>query len=261
MCRRHRLVATALVVTMGLVGASCKAGGHATSLAPSTTTRPVEVTAAATPTTTSPAVVGVPAPTKIALVALAKGATVSVHPEAGSTAVIKTLANPTIERMPLAMLAVDQQADWIQVRFPERPNGSQGWVRASEVTLTPVTSRIVVSVGQRSLRLLDKDQKAVYETNVAVGKPSTPTPLGRFYVDIWLPNPGRPYGTFMLSIAGFSDVLKSFGGGRGQIAMHGWADPSVMGRNVSNGCIRMRNADIARLSELAPLGTPVEIVA
>ena len=78
---------------------------------------------------------------------------------------------------------------------------------------------------------------------------------------MWLPNPGSPYGQFMLSIVGFSDVLKSFAGGRGQIAMHGWSDPSVMGKNVSNGCIRMRNADIVRLSELAPLGTPVEILA
>jgi lipoprotein-anchoring transpeptidase ErfK/SrfK len=34
-----------------------------------------------------------------------------------------------------------------------------------------------------------------------------------------------------------------------------------MGKNVSNGCIRMRNEDITRLAELAPLGTPVEIVA
>ncbi|MDP1794684.1 MAG: L,D-transpeptidase, partial [Acidimicrobiales bacterium] len=68
-------------------------------------------------------------------------------------------------------------------------------------------------------------------------------------------------GRFMLSIAGFSEVLKSFGGGRGQIAMHGWSDPSVMGRDVSNGCIRMRNDDILKLSQLAPLGTPVDIVA
>jgi lipoprotein-anchoring transpeptidase ErfK/SrfK len=136
-----------------------------------------------------------------------------------------------------------------------------GWVKASEVDVRSVPNRIVISIAQRSLRVLDKDQKAIYETNVAVGKPATPTPLGRFYVDIWLPNPGRPYGSFMLSIAGFSDVLRSFGGGRGQIAMHGWADTSVMGRNVSNGCIRMRNADISHVAELAPLGTPVEIIA
>ncbi len=256
MFRRRQLGVTALVVALALIGASCKAGGHETSFTrATTTTRPVEVKVAAVLPE------GVPTPTKIALVAVAVGPTVSVHPAPGSTAVSKMLTNPTIEGMPLALLAVDQQADWYQVRFPERPNGSMGWVKANEVDVRSVSNRIVISTSQRSLRVLDKDQKTVYETNVAVGKPSTPTPLGRFYVDIWLPNPGRPYGSFMLSIAGFSDVLRSFGGGRGQIAMHGWADTSVMGRNVSNGCIRMRNVDIERLSQLAPLGTPVEIIA
>ena len=101
----------------------------------------------------------------------------------------------------------------------------------------------------------------IFDTPVAVGKPATPTPVGRFFVDVWLPNPGGPTARFLLSVSGFSEVLKSFAGGRGQIALHGWSDPSVMGRNVSNGCIRMRNDDIRHLSELAPLGTPVEIIA
>jgi lipoprotein-anchoring transpeptidase ErfK/SrfK len=186
---------------------------------------------------------------------------VHLHPGPGDASVSKMLPNPTIEGMPLAMLVVDRQGDWLQVRFPERPNGSLAWITADEVTLSPVDNRIVISITNRNLRVLDKAQQVVYETNVAVGKPRTPTPTGRFYVDIWLPNPGHPYGTFMLSIAGFSDVLKSFGGGRGQIAMHGWSDTSVMGQAASNGCIRMRNGDISRVAQLAPLGTPVEIVA
>ena len=56
-------------------------------------------------------------------------------------------------------------------------------------------------------------------------------------------------------------MLERFAGGIGQIAIHGWNDPSAMGRNVSNGCIRMNNDDIARVAELAPLGTPVIITA
>ncbi|MEY2397798.1 MAG: hypothetical protein QOJ00_972 [Actinomycetota bacterium] len=254
------LCVVALALVLGLLGASCKAGGHETAIkhrhraAPTTTTAAPVQAAAVLPA-------GVPAPTKIALLATAKNATIALHPAPGSTAVVKTLANPTLEGMPLAMLAVDQAADWFEVRIPERPNGTTAWVRAADVDTTPVTNRIVISTSQRSLKVLDAAQQTIYETNVAVGKPSTPTPLGRFYVDIWLPNPGRPYGSFMLSIAGFSDVLKSFGGGRGQIAMHGWADPSVMGKNASNGCVRMRNGDISHLSELAPLGTPVEIIA
>ena len=124
-----------------------------------------------------------------------------------------------------------------------------------------MTTRIVVDISDRVLKVLDRADAVLFETAVAVGKPSTPTTLGRFFLDVWLPNPGRPYGAYLLSIGGFSDVLKNFAGGRGQLAIHGWADPSVMGKNVSNGCVRMRNADVTKVADLAPLGTPIDIVA
>ena len=247
------------MVAVGLVGASCRAGGHETAYrrpGPMTTT-----TIAAPVPAAAVLPAGVPAPTKIALAATAKGSAIAIHPAPGSPEVTMTLANPTLERMQLAMLAVDQQADWLQVRLPVRPNGTTGWIRASDVDTTPVPNRVVISVSQRSLRVLNAAQETIYETNVAVGKPATPTPLGRFFIDVWLPNPGAPYGAFILSIGGFSEVLMHFAGGRGQVAMHGWSDTSVMGKNVSNGCIRMRNADITHVAELAPLGTPVEIIA
>jgi lipoprotein-anchoring transpeptidase ErfK/SrfK len=247
----------AVALMMSLLGA-CKSSHHeaaARKPKPTTTTTTQVVT---------PSVPGIviPPPTKIALAAVATGQSVHVFSAPGAGTPKETLANPTFEGVTLALLAVDQQGpDWYQVRLPERPNGAVGWVEASEVQVTPVDHRIVISVSQRSLRVLDQNQQVLYQTNVAVGKPRTPTPLGRFYVDIWLPRPGSPYGAFMLSIAGFSDVLKSFGGGRGQVAMHGWSDTSVMGQAASNGCIRMRNADITQVATLAPLGTPVEIVA
>ena len=62
-------------------------------------------------------------------------------------------------------------------------------------------------------------------------------------------------------VAGFSDVLQHFGGGVGQIAIHGWNNDAVMGTAASNGCVRMRNGDIAQVAALAPVGTPVQIVA
>ncbi len=69
------------------------------------------------------------------------------------------------------------------------------------------------------------------------------------------------YGTFAYGLSGFSNVLKSFAGGSGVIGLHGTNDPSVIGQDVSAGCIRMRNEDIERLVPILPLGTPVEIVA
>ena len=76
-----------------------------------------------------------------------------------------------------------------------------------------------------------------------------------------LANTSGPYGTYQVSVSGFSDVLHSFGGGNGQIALHGTNRPDLIGQAVSNGCVRMNNDDITKLAELAPSGTPVEIVA
>ena len=258
MHRRSGAVFVALTLLVSL-GSACKSNDTPSSLSSfSVTTRPPEVRVLGQ-TVSAPD--GAPPPTKIALAARAVGELVNVYAAPDAATAARVLRNPTLERMPLAFLAVDRQGEWLQVRVPERPNNVTGWVRVSDVETTPVENRIVISVGQRKLRVLDKNQQALYETAVAVGKPATPTPLGRYYVDIWLPNPGSPYGSFMLSISGFSEVLKSFLGGRGQIAMHGWSNPAVMGQAVSNGCIRMRNADITQVAALAPLGTPVEIIA
>ena len=69
-------------------------------------------------------------------------------------------------------------------------------------------------------------------------------------------------GPWAFARSGFSEVLHSFGeGGTGVLGLHGTGDPSSIGRDVSNGCIRMSNAGITKLADLLPLGTPVEITA
>ncbi|HVV35537.1 MAG TPA: L,D-transpeptidase [Acidimicrobiales bacterium] len=259
MTGRRGIAAVLGLVLVGALGAACKGPSHEEAFVP----EPPTTTAAPAPAAAQvPVIPGLPPQTKIAIAALATGPSVHVFSAPSAATPVQTLANPTAEGVTLAMLAVDQQgSDWYYVRLPERPNGSMGWIRASEVQLTPVDNRVVVSVGTRMLRVLDHNDQVLYETNVAVGKPRTPTPLGRFYIDIWMPNPGSPYGAYLLSIAGFSDALKTFEGGRGQVAMHGWSNTAVMGTAASNGCVRMRNGDITRVAGLAPVGTPVEIIA
>jgi lipoprotein-anchoring transpeptidase ErfK/SrfK len=184
---------------------------------------------------------------------------------APGTAPAFVAANPTHEGFPLVVSVVESSpaGEWLHVRFPQRPNGVSGWVRRSDLELWGLDNRIEVSVSQRSLRVLAGDTGAVlFETSVSVGSDVTPTPLGDFFIDIVNPLGGHPtYGWGQLSVSGFSDVLQTFEGGIGQIAIHGWNQPADMGRNVSNGCVRMNNDDIAVVASLAPLGTPVTIVA
>lgn len=43
------------------------------------------------------------------------------------------------------------------------------------------------------------------------------------------------------------------------IGIHGTIDPDSIGKNMSNGCIRMRNEDVERLFDLVAFGTPVTV--
>jgi lipoprotein-anchoring transpeptidase ErfK/SrfK len=183
---------------------------------------------------------------------------------AASTTPAFVAANPTHEGFPLVVSVLEEASggEWVLVRFPQRPNGTTGWVRSADLSLWGVPNRIDVSVADRTLRVYaGQTDQVLFEAAVSVGSDATPTPLGDFFIDIVNPLGDHPtYGWGQLSVSGFSDVLETFAGGIGQIAIHGWNRPADMGRNVSNGCVRMNNDDIARVAELAPLGTPVRIL-
>ncbi|MCU1496781.1 MAG: ErfK/YbiS/YcfS/YnhG family protein [Acidimicrobiales bacterium] len=173
-----------------------------------------------------------------------------------------TLANPTHEGLPVVFPVLEQKGPWLRVRVSSRPNNLVLWVKADEVTLRTVPNRVLVEVGARRVTVFHGDDVLLQET-VAVGRSNTPTPLGSFFVDgiVDVPYDTGPYGAYQVSVAGFSDVLQSFGGGVGQIAMHGTNRPDLLGQPVSNGCIRMTNDAVTRMASLAPLGTPVDVVA
>jgi lipoprotein-anchoring transpeptidase ErfK/SrfK len=106
-------------------------------------------------------------------------------------------------------------------------------------------------------------EEVVLQESVAIGKPSTPTPPGKYYIRVLLQttDPGSVYGPFAYGLSAHSDVLTEFSGGDGEVGIHGNNDASVLGQSVSAGCVRMSNDGITRLTKLLPLGTPVEIVA
>lgn len=173
-----------------------------------------------------------------------------------------TMSNPTHEGVLLLFAVLAQEGNWLEVRLPKRPNGSTGWIKTSDVRIRKVPNRILIDRSDRTLQALRGDE-VLLEMPVGVGLESTPTPLGEFYVDISVPfqNTGGPYGAYMLSVAGYSEVLTNFGGGNGQIAIHGTNNRGSVGIQSSNGCLRLHNETILELKELAPTGTPVEIVA
>jgi lipoprotein-anchoring transpeptidase ErfK/SrfK len=190
----------------------------------------------------------------------AKGPSVPVY-DAPSGSVRKTFGNPQPSGAPLVFLLDKQRAAWLHVYLPARPNGSTGWVRAADVEVRGVTYRVDVLRSAHQLRLYERGS-LVKTFPVAIGTRDTPTPGGTFYLKelIRPTNGGGVYGPYAYGLSGFSDVLTNFSGGEGVIGIHGTNDPSVIGTDVSHGCIRLRNADITYLAQRLPLGTPVRIL-
>lgn len=151
---------------------------------------------------------------------------------------------------------------WLHVMLPGRPNGSSGWI-AQQGTRSQVTGwRIAVSLGARRATVFRRGV-AVRRFGAVVGKPSTPTPTGRFFVEETVRmTPGQPGGPFALALSARSDVLQEFGGGPGQIALHGRDDlGGTLGAAESHGCVRLSTAAIDWLAQRIGPGVPVTISA
>jgi len=159
------------------------------------------------------------------------------------------------------LLVTAKRSDgWLQVQMPVRPNGTRDWIRADSVILNTTPMRIVVSRRYKTLTLL-KAGVRVARYPVAVGKPSTPTPAGLFYIidKIVTGQPGGAFGPYALGLSGYSNVLFSFDGGDGVVGIHGTNVASSVGHAVTHGCIRLYNRDVTRLYPKVWLGTPVVV--
>jgi len=119
--------------------------------------------------------------------------------------------------------------------------------------------RILVSVPGRKLVLLEGDRVLrIYD--VAVGKPSTPTPQGKFAIINRVPNPTY-YASSGTVAPGTNNPLGSrwMGLSAKGYGIHGTNVPSSIGKAASHGCVRMRKQDLEELFEMVTVGTTVEL--
>jgi len=218
--------------------------------------------APASPTATPSAAVATPEPAVVTATAsrsVAQAAVdVVIAVDAPDGAVVGEFANPLDSGTPLTFFVEEDHGEWLLVRLPIRPNGTTGWIRASDVTLSALHYSLYVSTAGHTLTLLE-DDVVVQTFPAAVGTGDTPTPLGEFYLTELLAPTNTGYGPYAYGISAFSEVLNEFGGGPGQIGMHGTDDAGSIGQSASHGCIRLHNEDITTLAGLLPLGTPITI--
>ena len=257
-----------LLAAVALAACGSSGNGSTPGPAPSTVTTTSRAPNATTPTVEPNPVA--PLPAYASLVAVATGPEIAVYDRPDAAASRRTLPNPwrVDPQRPAAVveqvfLVEDRRADgWVHVLLPVRPNGSTGWVRATDVTIHSVAYSVKVELHAHQITVYDRGA-ILYRGAVANGKPSTPTPTGRYYVRVLIKatNPHTVYGPYAYGLSSHSDALSSFDGGDAEIGLHGNDDASVLGHAVTHGCIRMDNAEITKLATLLPLGTPVDIVA
>ena len=151
-------------------------------------------------------------------------------------------------------------ATWYDVRIPGRPNGRTGWVRAE--SLGPLqTVHTQLTVDRHTLRAtLFRNGRKVFRAPIGVGKASTPTPGGQFWIRERLVLKGGhgAYGPLAFGTSAYSDKLTDWPRG-GVVGIHGTNEPRLVPGRPSHGCVRMHNGDIKRLGRLMPVGTPVLI--
>jgi lipoprotein-anchoring transpeptidase ErfK/SrfK len=186
-------------------------------------------------------------------------------PEAGSPQVALLPAHTPItgEQTTLPVIARSIGAGgawWLEVMLPGRPDGSTGWIAplGTRPLLTPW--RIVVDLAARRVAVYDEGHMT-RSFQAVVGKPSTPTPTGEFFVEeVLRMAPAEPGGPFALALSARSNVLQEFEGGPGQIAIHGRENlGGTLGTAASHGCIRLATASIDWLAARVGPGTPVTI--
>ena len=119
---------------------------------------------------------------------------------------------------------------------------------------------LVLSLPDRKMALLENGRvKKVYV--VAVGKKSTPSPIGTFTIvsrlnnptyshrgRIVAPGPDNPVGTRWMGLS-----VKGYG-------IHGTNAPKSIGKVASHGCIRMAKVDLEELFDAVRTGDQVEII-
>jgi lipoprotein-anchoring transpeptidase ErfK/SrfK len=152
---------------------------------------------------------------------------------------------------------------WVKVLLPVRPNRTSGWIPRHRVVLSRTPYWVELRLRSRVMTV-HRDGRRVRRLRAVVGAPATPTPRGltAIYERNAQPSASGFLGPWVLSLASFSNVLESFGGGPGRVGIHGRGGASLLdplGSARSHGCIRISNRHVRWLAARARPGTPVYV--
>jgi lipoprotein-anchoring transpeptidase ErfK/SrfK len=196
------------------------------------------------------------------LVILRQGHVARAAPNAHAHRIETVAARRPLTRVPTALPVLGHSGPggaWLRVLLPGRPNGHTGWISANRTRSGSTAWRIEVSLSARRVTVFH-DGRAIRRYRAVVGKPSTPTPRGRFFVEEVLALGSAPGAPFALATSARSNALQEFDGGPGQIAVHGTRYLSGRpGTAASHGCVRLPTRAITWLAKRIGAGVPLTI--
>jgi lipoprotein-anchoring transpeptidase ErfK/SrfK len=195
-------------------------------------------------------------------------ATTKARPSLDSAAQARRVSTQTAwSRQPQELLALESAVsggqEWVKVLLADRPNGTTGWVERDRVVLSHTPYWVDVRTDSRRVTVY-RDGRRVRSFRAVVGARRTPTPVGlaAVYERNRQPDPRAFLGPWAISLTSLSNVLESYGGGPGRVAIHGRAGASLqdpLGTARSHGCIRVDNGDVSWLAANVVAGTPVDV--
>jgi lipoprotein-anchoring transpeptidase ErfK/SrfK len=175
----------------------------------------------------------------------------------------RVAVGPTTEfGSPQVLGVAARRGDWLGVVTTRRPNNRLAWVRRGTAGVNVRRTRwsLHADLSARTLTLR-KGVRRVHRMTVAVGRPGSETPTGRFAVTDKLSGSrfGPYYGCCILALSGHQPNTPPGWTGGNRLAIHGTDTPSTIGAAASAGCLRGADADLQVLMKRVPLGTPVFI--
>ena len=189
------------------------------------------------------------------------GRSVALHAQPGGST-IKRLGPRTEFGSTRVLAVVAKRGRWLGVSVPERPNGTLGWVDGRSDALDRGRVKVALRADLSARRVdLRVDGKLVKRMKVAIGRPGSPSPTGRFAITDKIPGNryGPYYGCCILAMSAEQPNPPPGWKGGNRMAIHGTNSPGTIGAAASAGCLRGADRDLQTLMRRVPLGTPIFI--
>jgi lipoprotein-anchoring transpeptidase ErfK/SrfK len=176
--------------------------------------------------------------------------------------VVRAIGTTTGYGSERVLSVVARRGRWLGVLSDHMPNSRAAWIPASSAELVHEPYRLDVDLSARRI-VVRREGRVVRRIRVAIGKPSTATPVGRFAVtDTLRVGASSPeYGCCAIALTGRQPNLPPGWTVSDRLAIHGTPDEGAVGAAVSNGCLHARKADMRWLLRRVTLGAQVRIRA